>query len=79
MKILFDGLYVITNVPAQIVAFLTGVTGARIFPLLPPAPRVPAGRGGDPAGRRLWSAAAHPDRPRSCPAAQEARRDSHCR
>ncbi|WP_283817764.1 alkaline phosphatase family protein [Mycolicibacterium lacusdiani] len=32
----FDGLYVATNVPAQIVAFLTGVTGARIFPLLPP-------------------------------------------
>ena len=38
VKILFDGLYVATNVPAQIVALLTGVTGARIFPLLPPAP-----------------------------------------
>ncbi|KAA0097879.1 phosphodiesterase [Mycolicibacterium sp. P1-18] len=37
-KILFDGLYVITNVPAQVVAFLTGVSGARIFPVLPPAP-----------------------------------------
>ena len=38
VKILFDGLYVITNVPAQVVAFLTGVSGARIFPILPPAP-----------------------------------------
>lgn len=38
VKILFDGLYVVTNVPAQIVAFLTGVSGARIFPILPPAP-----------------------------------------
>ena len=27
-----------TNVPAQIVAWLTGVSGASIFPLLPPAP-----------------------------------------
>ncbi len=34
--ILFDGLYVVTNVPAQIFALLTGVTGANIFPLLPP-------------------------------------------
>jgi hypothetical protein len=34
--ILFDGLYVVTNVPAQIFARLTGVTGASIFPLLPP-------------------------------------------
>ncbi len=40
VQILFDGLYVATNVPAQIVAFLTGVTGASIFPLLPPAPPV---------------------------------------
>ena len=49
----FDGLYVATNVPAQIVAFLTGVTGAQIFPLLPPeqpdfaptpAPTADAGR-----------------------------------
>ncbi len=31
-------LYVVTNIPAQIVARLTGVTGARIFPLLPPGP-----------------------------------------
>jgi hypothetical protein len=31
-------LYVATNVPAQIVAFLTGVHGASIFPLLPPPP-----------------------------------------
>jgi hypothetical protein len=38
VRILFDGLYVITNVPAQVVAFLTGVSGASIFPLLPPAP-----------------------------------------
>ena len=38
VKILFDGLYVVTNVPAQIVALLTGVTGASVFPLLPPAP-----------------------------------------
>jgi hypothetical protein len=34
--IIFDALYVLTNVPAQIVARLTGVTGASIFPLLPP-------------------------------------------
>jgi hypothetical protein len=33
-----DVLYVVTNVPAQIVARLTGVTGASIFPLLPPGP-----------------------------------------
>ena len=38
VQIVFDGLYVATNVPAQIVARLTGVTGASIFPLLPPAP-----------------------------------------
>lgn len=37
-QIVIDGLYVITNIPAQIVSFLTGVSGARIFPLLPPAP-----------------------------------------
>jgi len=40
VQIIFDGLYVVTNVPAQIVALLTGVTGASIFPLLPPAPPV---------------------------------------
>jgi len=40
VQIIFDGLYVVTNVPAQIVALLTGVTGATIFPLLPPAPPV---------------------------------------
>ena len=38
IKIVGDVLYVATNVPAQIVAFLTGVTGARIFPILPPPP-----------------------------------------
>ena len=38
VPILGDLLYVVTNVPAQIVAYLTGVHGARIFPLLPPAP-----------------------------------------
>lgn len=37
VSILFDGLYVITNIPAQVIAFLTGVSGASIFPLLPPA------------------------------------------
>jgi hypothetical protein len=31
-------LYVATNIPAQIVAALTGVTGASIFPLFPPGP-----------------------------------------
>ena len=31
-------LYVATNVPAQIVAILTGVYGASIYPLLPPPP-----------------------------------------
>jgi hypothetical protein len=31
-------LYVATNIPAQIVARLTGVTGASIFPLFPPGP-----------------------------------------
>ncbi len=38
IPILGNVLYVATNVPAQIVALLTGVTGARIFPLLPPGP-----------------------------------------
>jgi hypothetical protein len=38
VQIVGDGLYVLTNVPAQIVARLTGVTGASIFPLLPPEP-----------------------------------------
>lgn len=33
-----DVLYVTTNVVAQIVAWLTGVSGASIFPLLPPPP-----------------------------------------
>lgn len=37
-QVVFDGLYVLTNVPAQIVAFLTGVSGASLFPLLPPEP-----------------------------------------
>jgi len=32
---------VATNVPAQILARLTGVTGASIFPLLPPPPFTP--------------------------------------
>jgi hypothetical protein len=36
-NVLLEGLYVATNIPAQIVAFLTGVSGASIFPLLPPA------------------------------------------
>jgi hypothetical protein len=46
VKIFFDGLYVITNVPAQVVAFLTGVSGARIFPILPPAqPMFPPSEG----------------------------------
>jgi hypothetical protein len=31
-----NALYVVTNIPAQIVARLTGVTGASIFPLTPP-------------------------------------------
>ena len=35
-----DILYVATNVPAQVVAFLTGVHGARLFPLLPPPPAI---------------------------------------
>ena len=38
VQLLFDGLYVATNVPAQIVAFATGVSGASIFPLFPPEP-----------------------------------------
>ena len=40
VQLAFDALYVVTNVPAQIVARLTGVTGASIFPLLPPEPPV---------------------------------------
>jgi Type I phosphodiesterase / nucleotide pyrophosphatase len=35
-----DILYVATNVPAQVVAFLTGIHGASIFPLLPPPPAI---------------------------------------
>ena len=38
IPILGDLLYVATNVPAQLIALLTGVTGASIFPLLPPGP-----------------------------------------
>jgi hypothetical protein len=38
VPILGDLLYVVTNIPAQIVAYLTGVQGASIFPLLPPEP-----------------------------------------
>jgi hypothetical protein len=38
IPLLGNVLYVVTNVPAQIVARLTGVTGASIFPLLPPGP-----------------------------------------
>lgn len=39
-QIVFGGLYAATNVPAQLVALLTGVSGARLVPLLPPdAPR----------------------------------------
>ena len=37
-QLLFSGLYVATNIPAQIVAFGTGVYGARLFPILPPPP-----------------------------------------
>ena len=33
-------LYVGTNVPAQLVAFFTGVYGAQFFPLLPPPPAI---------------------------------------
>ena len=35
-----DIAYVLTNVPAQLVAFITGVYGARIFEILPPPPIV---------------------------------------
>ena len=35
-----DILYVATNVPAQLVAFGTGVYGARLFPILPPPPAI---------------------------------------
>ncbi len=33
-------LYVVTNTPAQVVAFATGVWGARVFKILPPPPIV---------------------------------------
>ncbi len=35
-----DILYVATNIPAQLVAFGTGVYGARLFPILPPPPAI---------------------------------------
>ncbi|MGE2729009.1 alkaline phosphatase family protein [Mycolicibacterium vaccae] len=38
VQLLGDVLYVATNIVAQIVARLTGVTGASIFPLWPPTP-----------------------------------------
>jgi hypothetical protein len=41
VQLVYSGLYVATNVPAQIVALLTGVSGAQLFPLLPPAPPGP--------------------------------------
>jgi hypothetical protein len=49
VTLFFDGLYVATNIPAQIVAYLTGVTGASIFPLLPPPPPMPSSAQPDPA------------------------------
>jgi hypothetical protein len=49
VTLVFDGLYVATNVPAQIVAYLTGVTGASIFPLLPPPEPMPSPMQPDPA------------------------------
>jgi hypothetical protein len=36
VQFVMDVLYVVTNIPAQIVAQLTGVGGASIFPVLPP-------------------------------------------
>jgi hypothetical protein len=36
VQLVMDVLYVVTNIPAQIVAQLTGVRGASIFPVLPP-------------------------------------------
>lgn len=36
VQLVMDVLYVVTNIPAQIVAQLTGVHGASIFPILPP-------------------------------------------
>lgn len=47
-NLLFDGLYIVTNVPAQVVAFATGVWGVRFLPLVPaeipdfPLPPAPA-------------------------------------
>jgi Type I phosphodiesterase / nucleotide pyrophosphatase len=38
IPLLGNVLYVVTNIPAQLVARLTGVSGASIFPLLPPGP-----------------------------------------
>ncbi|BBY83105.1 alkaline phosphatase family protein [Mycolicibacterium pulveris] len=38
VQLLGNLLYVATNIPAQIVARLTGVTGNSIFPLIPPPP-----------------------------------------
>jgi hypothetical protein len=38
VPILGDVLYVATNIPAQIIALLTGVRGASIFPIIPPGP-----------------------------------------
>jgi hypothetical protein len=35
-----DILYVATNTPAQVVALVTGVWGARLFQILPPPPIV---------------------------------------
>ena len=40
VQLLGNGLYVVTNIPAQLVARLTGVTGASIFPLVPPPPSI---------------------------------------
>lgn len=36
VQLAMDALYVLTNIPAQIVAQLTGVYGASVFPILPP-------------------------------------------
>ncbi|MCV7370306.1 phosphodiesterase [Mycolicibacterium duvalii] len=55
VQLLGDVLYVATNIVAQIVARLTGVTGASIFPLWPPAPPPSEFTPQDPADARIGS------------------------
>jgi hypothetical protein len=76
IPILGDVLYVATNIPAQIVAWLTGVTGASISRCRRRGHRPGRDRRRQPS--RIppsWPAAVRPDRPPTCCARPETLHD----